>query len=687
MLSWRIYPFSAIVAQDATRVALLLNAVDPRIGGVLIRGPKGTGKSTAARAFGQLLPDIEVVADCPFNSDPQAPFAVDADAGSKPGATEVLRRPMPFVELPLNATEDRLVGTLHFERALATGRRQFEPGLLAAANRGILYVDEVNLLEDHLVDLLLDAAASGVNVVEREGLSYTHPARFLLIGTMNPEEGELRPQFLDRFGLCAGMTTIPSVDGRELIVRRHMDFERDPEAFLRAWQADEELVRQQIILARRHLDTVRVPDEILRGTVRLTLHLAVQGHRADLTLIKAARAHAALLEKSVVEAADIAIAAQLALPHRLALSPLDTPDQLQGRIDHALQQLLVLPTEDTAADADEEEPSGIGLATEGLEEMAERIQVPGACAAGSIVFSFLKKKTTETVVDADRHLSLAAVELEDLLAQSAGVQRHARRHTVAPRGRYRRAVALRPGEQASDIAWDATFRAAIRQMLWREPGRVGRWHVTPADLHRKQRIRPCERLIVFVVDASDSMGEGAEVRMRAAKGAVLAILRQAYLNRSRVALIAFGGEEGTVILPPTNSISRAQSCLRQLPIGGATPFASGLLKAWQLINGERHKRPGLVPILMVISDGEANVPLVSGRPPLAELRQLAARVKRERIPAVMVDVTTRYEKGMAMRDIASAMGASYLKVEALGTRNLLRALSADNLCENGRPLM
>lgn len=383
-----LYPFSALVEQEAMKTALLLNAVDPGIGGVLIRGHKGAGKSTAARSLAALLPSIEVVEGCPFNSDPARPFPGGEDRSETPtGPRGAVSRPTPFVELPLNATEDRLVGTLHLEKALQTGRRHFEPGLLASAHRGVLYVDEVNLLDDHLVDLLLDVAASGINVVERESLSFTHPARFLLVGTMNPEEGELRPQFLDRFGLCVAVGSVANLEARQAIVQRHLAFERDPAAFAREWESFEQVTAQQILSARQHLDRVCLPDALIALSVRLTHRLQVQGHRADLTLLRAARAHAALLEQDHATTADLTAVAPLALAHRMASSPLESSEQLQERLTRALREAQGEPLE-TSAPPD-------ALALDDTEAMAEEMQVPGASAAGSIVLSFLKKKSAK----------------------------------------------------------------------------------------------------------------------------------------------------------------------------------------------------------------------------------------------------------------------------------------------------
>lgn len=392
MKRW-IYPFAAIVGQDLLKASLLLNAVDSSIGGVLIRGPKGTGKSTAARALAGLLPPIQAIESCPFNSAPEEQNAFNPSNPEKtatPGT--VIWRPTPFVELPLNATEDRLAGALHLEKSLQTGSRQFEPGLLAAANRGILYVDEVNLLDDHLVDLLLDAASSGVNIVEREGLSYTHAARFMLIGTMNPEEGELRPQFLDRFGLCVTLEPVDDPGSRERIIRQRLAFDTDPRAFTARWEQDEQRISNQIQIARCHLEQVAIPDSAFGLAARLSQELHVPTHRADITLVRAARAHAALLEKDEVDQEDLRISALVALPHRAHVSPLDSIRQIQARIEKAFDRFAVQP-DATPSPEIPDAPSPSDDAHEDVESMAERMQVPGGCAAGSILLDFIKKKS------------------------------------------------------------------------------------------------------------------------------------------------------------------------------------------------------------------------------------------------------------------------------------------------------
>lgn len=319
-----IYPFTAIVGQERLKRALLLNAINPRIGGVLVRGEKGTAKSTAVRALQRLLPPLTVVADSPFNDSPDDPQLMSDDVRARWQAGEPLatmQRGTPLVELPVNASEDRVVGALDLEHALAEGQRRFQPGLLAQANRGILYVDEVNLLDDHLVDLLLDAAAMGVNTVEREGISVSHPARFILIGTMNPEEGELRPQLLDRFGLAVEIGGLRDLDDRIAIVERRMAYEREPVAFVEQWQAAEQVLAERIVEAQRLLSHVQITRWDMRVVARLAVELGVDGHRADLAILETARTHAALEGRVALSPIDIQIAAELALPHRMRRQP------------------------------------------------------------------------------------------------------------------------------------------------------------------------------------------------------------------------------------------------------------------------------------------------------------------------------------------------------------------------------
>ncbi len=337
-----IFPFTAIVGQERMKRALILNAIHPQIGGVLIRGERGTAKSTAARALAAILPEIDVIADDPFSCDPKSPAAFSDELKKRAAGGEkfnIARRKTRFVNLPVSATEDRVVGTLDIEKAIQKGERHFEPGVLAAANRGVLYVDEVNLLDDHVVDLLLDVAAMGVNVVEREGISFSHPARFVLIGSMNPEEGDLRPQLLDRFALCVDIMGIKDARARMQILERNLAFEADPAGFAREWAQYEQALTLEIAEARERLPRVKHTQRDLATIANLVASLGVDGHRADLVILKTARAHAAFQGREEVTENDILLAAELALPHRLKRHPFQDTEQAMAVLSEKLQQI------------------------------------------------------------------------------------------------------------------------------------------------------------------------------------------------------------------------------------------------------------------------------------------------------------------------------------------------------------
>jgi Mg-chelatase subunit ChlI len=363
-----IFPFTAIVGQDAMKRALILNAISPKIGGVLIRGERGTAKSTAARALAALLPQIEVVADCPFNCDPHRPERLCDHCRERLEQGETLpvrTRRTRFVDLPVSATEDRVVGTLDIEVAIKTGRKKFEAGVLAAANRGLLYVDEVNLLDDHVVDLLLDSAAMGRNVVEREGISFSHPARFILVGTMNPEEGELRPQLLDRFALCVEIRGILAHQARVDILEHTVQFETDPEGFRAEWEPYEQQLSRQIARARALLPSVTYQPNDLYTIAELTTSFEVDGHRADIVILKAALAHAALRfanngalpEDLAIAELDILAAAELALPHRLKRLPFQETENRLTELSNRMEESRRQAAESESAGASMVEPS------------------------------------------------------------------------------------------------------------------------------------------------------------------------------------------------------------------------------------------------------------------------------------------------------------------------------------------
>ncbi len=366
------------------QTALLVNAVDPSIGGVLVRGEKGTAKSTAVRALASLLPPIESVDGCPYHCPPDAPDLMHNECRARYDRGDTLQSgpmPTPFVDLPLSTTEDRLVGTIHLGKTLQSGERHYQPGLLAAANRGILYVDEVNLLPDHLVDLLLDVATTGVNLVEREGIRIRHPARFVLIGSMNPEEGELRPQFLDRFGLCVMVSGLQQAQLRHQIVLNRLEFENDPAVFTARYCDREELLRQQVNSARRRLPAITIGPAIIDRAVHLAENAKVQGHRAELAMVRTARALAALCDRDCVVTEDLFEAARFALPHRIGSTNGLLPEDLAGQIEQLFAEQGMAQKED----------STLQVVVDDLD-VTDNMNFPGSAAAGSMLFTYLKKK-------------------------------------------------------------------------------------------------------------------------------------------------------------------------------------------------------------------------------------------------------------------------------------------------------
>jgi magnesium chelatase subunit D len=590
------YPLSAIVGQDDLKLALLLHAVDPKLGGVLIRGEKGSGKSTAARALATLLPPDET--------------------GS----------PAPFVELPIGATEDRVVGTLDLEGALLEGRSRLRPGLLAAAHGGVLYVDEVNLLADHLVDVLIDAAAFGVNRIERDGLEAVHPSRFVLVGSMNPEEGELRPQLLDRFGLAVEVRAPRRPELRTEVVRRRLAFDAAPDTFADRFADDEEGLRCAIAEAAALLGEIVVPDEVLALISRLCAELDAEGLRADLVLARGVAAAAALDGRKEATADDVIRLAPLALAHRRRRGPLDAPGLSSEELAGALER---------AADEPEFEPDGT--------ERPDEAPMPGL---------------------QDPRPPAPGVSLGLKTQRPSGVLGR-RNRALADRGGI---VAARPSpEGVTDIAIAATVQAAAARRAT-APG-IGPL-VERADLRQAVREARTANLVVLCVDASGSMG--ADSRIEAAKGAALALLLDAYQRRDRVALVTFAGEQAQVALRPTGSVEVAQARLADLPTGGRTPLGPGLRAALEVVRAAAHRDPERRPVIVVVTDGRATSPGDATAVALDAATEIAAAG----IEALVVDAETGDVRLGLARQLAETMGAHYTALPDLRADALARVVEA-----------
>ncbi|MHB1173861.1 MAG: putative cobaltochelatase [Sulfuriferula sp.] len=625
------FPFSAIVGQPQLKTALLLCAVDPSLGGVLIRGDKGTAKSTAARALTDILPPIERIAGCAFNCLPGIPcghceICSDTSAAVQPAA-------VPFITLPLGATEDRVLGTLDLERVLQGAKRAFQPGLLAAAHRGILYIDEVNLLADHLVDVLLDVAAMGVNSVQREGLSVTHPARFTLIGTMNLEEGDLRPQLLDRFGLMVEVTAPREKTVRAEVVRRRIAFEAGPADYVSAWARQQDALRVQLAAAQQLLPNVGLDDALLDLISHLCCEFDVASLRADIVMHKASRALAALDGRLQVTPDDVRSAAQLALPHRRRRKPFEQPGLDQDRLDELMQQASPPPEAERESDTSSED--------DGPQQQREQ-------EAGQQVFAAAASGTA-------RQIAVDTVSAHPIAGRRSEAP-------DAPRGRVVRAV---PHDHPSSLAVGATLRsAALRNPV--------EFQVNKSDLHQQIRVSKSANLILFVVDASGSMA--AQRRMEAVKGAVLALLTDAYQRRDEVAVIAFRGDAAALLLAPTRSVDRAEQGLRELPTGGRTPLPHALQLALQTL--QQADANGAPPLLVLLTDGKANVALSDGGDPWRETLALAELLAVRSVPALVLDTETGYLRLGRAAQLAQALGAECLTLEQLSAENLALTIRA-----------
>ena len=737
------FPFTAIVGQTPMKRALLLNAINTKIGGVLIRGKKGTAKSTAVRSLAALLPEVRVIQGCPYSCPPEARQGLCQWCEGNESSS--VSRQVRIVDLPVGATEDRLVGSLDIELAIKTGARSFEPGLIAATHRGILYIDEVNLLSDHLVDVLLDAAAMGRNYVEREGISISHTADFILVGTMNPEEGDLRPQLLDRFGLAVEVEGTMAAQDRREVVRRRISYEADPFQFMSQWQEAEQEERERLLRSQQILPQVTVGDDILELITDICAAYEVDGLRGDIVMYKTASTIAAYEGRTRVSVEDVREAAQMALLHRQRRQPFQQPqlltEQLDSLIDdHQSPTRQREPEHQTQSPADQgsddSDPSDLAPEDPGLEEPPPEEESEGA-ATGA--------QDQQFEVGTPFSLRSLPVQPPDQRVRRASGRR-ARTVSSSSDGRY--VGAKEPQGKARDLALDATMRAAApyqkrrqaeRSAVQKSPlnpplqkggeilspftkgggilspfakGDTGGFESTdelnsePAvlierwDVREKVRETKTGALILFVVDASGSMG--AQRRMVAVKGAILSLLLDAYQRRDRVGMISFRGTGAELLLPPTGSVDLAQLHLREMPTGGRTPLSRGLNLALEVVEIERMKDKQVLPLLVLLTDGRANVRSGAtggeadapgqaspggGDTARAEAKSIAEFVREQQIPALVIDTELDFIKLGLARPIADAMGAHYIKLDELHGDNLAQAVrqQVPSVLPTGRP--
>jgi len=681
---------------DDLKLGLLLNAVSPSIGGVLVRGEKGTAKSTVVRGLAELLPPIAVVDGCRFACDPQSPDPGCPD-GPHPLGAKARHRAAHLAELPVGATEDRLVGSLDIERALTEGVTAYEPGLLASAHRGVLYVDEVNLLHDHLVDLLLDAAALGTSYVEREGISVAHAARFLLVGTMNPEEGELRPQLLDRFGLTVQVTASRDPAARADVVRRRLAYEADPPAFAACWASDTERLARRISESRARLGQVRLPDPVLRQICAVCGDFGVDGLRADLVTARTAVALAAWDGRDEVRMDDVKRAARLALPHRRRRDPFDAPGLDEEALDEALRKAAA------EHESPDDDPGGGGGSSKVSSTAPPATQTSTGSPASSTQATSQAATSQEAAASPEPAEPAEPADSAEP-AGSAGRDDQARAHhptgpapsgVVAEAGvPFRPPVFTIPGvgsgapgrRSAARIAQGrltgarvprgrlasvhlpATLRAAAphqRARGWQPSAGASRvLRLAPPDLRESVRQGREGNLVLFAVDASGSMA--ARQRMKAVKGAVLSLLLDAYQRRDKVGMISFRGDAADLVLPPTSSVEAAARRLADLPAGGRTPLAAGLLRASEVLAAERLRDPSRRPLLVVVTDGRAT----SGEP--GAVTRAAARLRG--VASVVVDCESGPVRLGLASGLATALGGALLRLDELAAAPLVRTV-------------
>jgi magnesium chelatase subunit D len=667
---YKSYPFTAIIGQELMKLALVLNAINPYIGGVLIKGSKGTAKSTAVRALADLLPKIRTIRSCAFNCNPDDPKEACHECqhklmDGKITENEIELRNMRVINLPINATEDRVVGTISIEKALTQGLKALEPGILAESHRNILYIDEVNLLADNVADILLDAAAMGINIIEREGISLHHPAKFILVGTMNPEEGHLRPQLLDRFGLSVNVEKITDIKQRVQIIRNIEAYHADPANFYQVAEPNQEKLRQQIIQARDLLPKVTINEQLLEKIAQICVEFETEGHRADITINLTAKTLAALEGHDQVSIENVKMAARLALPHRMRKLPF----QEEYLDEQKLQKCLDQQNSSASRSSD---------AGEIQNNENSKNSNPNPAESSQQHSEILNSRETIFGIDSgiDAGKILSQTRLRDTMNATGNVVSHP---TQSERGKYvssKKHTEINIPKQTDIAVLPTITTAALEPMNHNAIQDGSPIQINHEHLHFKIRQGKSSFLIIFCVDASGSMG--VHERMEGAKGAILSILQKNYVNRDKVCMVVFRQDHAEVVLPPTRSTDLANKLLQEIPTGGTTPLAAGLLKAYEVGMEERMKATGYIPLIILISDTKGNIAF---KDPVTDIEQIGSKIAEAQIGMIIIDTEQGEMKLGLAHKLVEITGAAYYPLDQMDRRHLDAILSHEGLLD------